>query len=182
MRKLFLLLSLGITVLASTLFAEIQAFSLIDHTGHTFTQENLYGKVSVMNFIFTRCRNKKMCPASTQRMLALQQLVNKKGLSDKVQCISISFDPEYDTPERLFHYGKAHGLDFSNYKLLTGDLSTIQKLKRKFRIFTVGNNDKIEHTMNTILFDQNGNIVFEKAGHLWNEEDFFKEIKKILKI
>lgn len=182
MRKLFLFLSLGISLLASTLLAETQSFSLIDHTGHAFTQDNLQGKVSIMNFIFTRCRNKKMCPAATQRMHSLQQLVNQKGLSDKVQFISISFDPDYDTPEKLIHYGKAHGLDFANYKLLTGDLPTIQQLKRNFRIFTVGNNENIEHTMNTVIFNQNGNIVFGKAGHLWNEEDFFKEIKKILKI
>lgn len=61
-------------------------------------------------FVFTRCPG--VCPALTSTLRHVQADASDEGYADEVALLTYTFDPEYDTPERLQEYGEAYGVDF----------------------------------------------------------------------
>ena len=104
---------------------EVPPFQLVDDRGEPFTEEALRGHPTIVSFIFTRCDN--ICPDITMKM---RKLVEK--LSDKkaapIKFLSISVDPEYDTPERLTTYGARFQADPARWRFLTGPLDKVHSL------------------------------------------------------
>jgi len=152
-------------------------FALYDQEGNLVRKNSFRGKLVVYNFIFTRCQVPKMCPASTARMLQLQRQLDEAGLSG-AHLVSITFDPEYDTPGILNEYAKQRGAHFKNWSLLTGDPQAVENLMKQFGILTVDEDDTINHTMSTILTDGNGMVLYRKEGSQWSPEEFFDRMQK----
>lgn len=155
-------------------------FALFNQFGELVTPEKLRGKTIVLNFIFTRCAVPRMCPAATQRMVALQKFAREKAF-DNLQLITISFDPKFDTPGILHTYGKGHGADFNNYWFLTGNDLMIKDLQKQFAIQTKKEDGRINHTMATVLIDKVGKIQYYRPGSLWRVGDFMDRILKLNK-
>lgn len=156
----------------------IPPFALYDQNGNTITNKNLEGKIVVMNFIFTRCAVPTLCPAATKKMADLQKLVKKQGLHNDVKFITISFDPENDTPEVLKQYAKGFDIDLSSYSFLTGDCEMIKRLTKLYGILMLSRKGTINHTMKTVIIDKTGrlNYITSKA---WEPEKLLSIIKKI---
>jgi protein SCO1 len=69
--------------------------------------EQTRGKITVLSFIYTRCASAKACPYATGVLNQIHLASSKDAeLRDGVRLISMSFDPEADTPERMAAYGK----------------------------------------------------------------------------
>ncbi|MBL8685520.1 MAG: SCO family protein [Myxococcales bacterium] len=94
----------------------IPSWSLTDHTGAPYGSAQLAGRVYVANFIFTRCPTS--CPKLTRRMHALTERLRSSG--DRVRFVSISVDPEWDTPPRLEAYMRRYGADAARWRFVTG--------------------------------------------------------------
>lgn len=102
------------------------AFALTDQTGRPFSSEQLNGKVAVVGFIYTHCPD--ICPMLTAQMRQLQNLLAHAGLlGDKAVLVSITVDPERDTPEVLARYAEQFGADPAAWHFLTGDLTTVRQ-------------------------------------------------------
>lgn len=156
----------------------IPEFSLINQFNKEITQDALKGKIVVMNFIFTRCQAPHMCPASTKRMVELQTMVKEQRVKN-VQFVTLTFDPEYDTPEVLKMYAQAYQINNSNFYLLTGSSTTIKKLLKHFAIYTAPQKGSISHNIKTLLFDPNGKLYYYQAGHEWSAPHFLKKIQTL---
>lgn len=100
----------------------VPAFELIDHRGGRFTRESLPGKVWVFDFIFTRCPS--VCPRMTEQMAKLARTF---AAEPRVGFVSVSVDPENDTPEALTAFARKHGAEQERWFFLTGDLATVEK-------------------------------------------------------
>ncbi|MFN3929778.1 MAG: SCO family protein, partial [Thermoflexus sp.] len=107
---------------------------LIDQEGNSFRLSQTRGKVVVLGMIYTHCPD--ICPMITARMKEIQQQVAAEGLSDEVFFVTITFDPERDTPEVLRRYAQVRKVDFRNWVFLTGDPSTIRHLTDVLGIYT----------------------------------------------
>ena len=92
-------------------------FELKDADGRTVRLSDLRGQVIVLNFIYTTCPD--VCPLHAERIAEVQAMVNQTPMKDLVRFISITTDPETDTPQALRDYGPAHGLDHANWVFLT---------------------------------------------------------------
>lgn len=103
-------------------------FELIDQTGEAFGSRQLRGKVWIANFIFTRCT--ATCPAQTAKLYELQKQLQSDPLWDEIRFISISVDPENDTPEVLQAYATEAGAEQNHWKFLTGDRASIWQLSK----------------------------------------------------
>lgn len=101
----------------------VPEFSLTDQNGQTVTNADLRGKIWIADFIFTRCAGP--CPLMTARMLEMQKALVK---TPEVKLVSVTVDPEYDTPEVLKAYAEANFADPERWKFLTGDKAVIEKL------------------------------------------------------
>jgi protein SCO1/2 len=101
----------------------VPEFSLTDQNGQPVTRADLRGKIWIADFIFTRCKGP--CPLMTARMLEMQKALVK---TPEVKLVSVTVDPEYDTPEVLKAYAEANFADPDRWKFLTGDKAVIEKL------------------------------------------------------
>ncbi|CAK0758479.1 protein SCO1 [Gammaproteobacteria bacterium] len=151
-----------VQVAASDVLAQI---TLMDQHGSPYTLANLKGKPHVINFIFTRCHSN--CTLQEMKILTSQT----KEFGDRVAFLSISVDPEYDTPEVLLNYTKKTEATDSRWSFVTGKFENIKSLViQGFKSEFIHPLDKesthspdlavieIRHSENFVLLDRNARI------------------------
>ncbi len=104
---------------------EVPAFKLTDERGYEFTEEALRGHPTIVDFVFTRCDS--ICPVVSGRMQRLQEKTGDRKAS-AIKLLSISIDPEYDTPPRLAEYAKRYDADVTRWRFVTGPKAKIEDL------------------------------------------------------
>jgi len=151
-------------------------FALYDQDGEVLTTDYFDGSVTVLNFIFTRCSIAEMCPASTMRMKKLQTLA-KQTKVPHVKFLSITLDPEFDTPGVLKSYARAYDLNEQNFRLGTATKAAIDDLNRQFGIFRKNIEDlPLDHTMRTMIINSKRQIIYQFPGSHWSAEDFLARL------
>lgn len=131
---------------------QVGDFELTAATGKPFRADSMAGKVWVADFIFTSCAG--ICPIMTGEMAKLHRAFDGE---DRVEFVSISVDPETDTPEVLAEYGERYGADLERWHFLTGAVEDIHAVSTQ--IFKVGAlEDPINHSSRFILVDGTGAI------------------------
>ena len=140
---------------------DLPAFSLIERNGEKVTNAQFSGKVWVANFIFTRCAG--FCPVLSHHMRHLYESLSDNPHADRIRFVSISVDPEFDTPLRLQQYAAKYNADPERWVFLTGQRSAVWLLCRdgfKQTVEEDPGNDKmpIFHTSNFVLVDADGKI------------------------
>ncbi len=101
---------------------KILPFRLIDQDGKPVDETIFHGKISIIDFFFTRCPGP--CPTMTTEIRRIQQDLAGTG----VQFISFSVDAEHDDPGVLRAYADSYDADLSNWTFVTGDSSQIQAM------------------------------------------------------
>lgn len=152
-------------------------FTLLDQEGRTVTANRFRGKKVMMNFIFTRCPIATMCPAATQKMLELQDAAKKAGVQD-VEFVSITLDPEFDTPGVLKDYAEARGLDTSNWSFLTGPDAAVRHLLAQMGIIREFEGATIKHNLATLLIGPDGRILHRVDGSRWDTQEFLPRMQR----
>lgn len=155
----------------------LPSFTLLDQEGRTVSASRFRGKRVVLNFIFTRCPIATMCPAATLRMAQLQKAAREAGAAE-FELVSISLDPEFDTPGVLRDYAEARGLDTSNWSFLTGPDAAVRHLLAQLGVIREFEGATIKHTLATVLIDEQGRIIYRADGSVWQIDDFVKRLKK----
>ncbi|MBI4011744.1 MAG: SCO family protein [Candidatus Rokubacteria bacterium] len=106
-------------------YGELPDFRLTERSGRAVTRADLAGKVWVANFIYTRCTDS--CPLQTAELARLQGELLSDG---RVRLVSITVDPEHDTPAVLRRYAERYRADPGGWLFLTGDRAAIYRLAR----------------------------------------------------
>lgn len=106
-----------------TLFT-VPVFELIDQNGEPFGTAQLRDRVWIASFLFTSCG--ASCPTLAAQLGNLQGRLAVHG--DRVRIVSLTVDPETDTPERLRAFGERFDADFSRWVFLTGDPGTVREV------------------------------------------------------
>ncbi|MGQ7280595.1 SCO family protein [Brevibacillus thermoruber] len=137
---------------------QMNDFTLDNIDGSTFTLSETNGKVRLVEFIFTHCPD--ICPATTFNMAKMQEQLKAKGLfGDKVAFVTITFDPERDTPEVLKAYADKFGADQRGWYFLRGDQAAVEKVTKDFGIAVLKQPDgSFAHTARMFLVDKDGNM------------------------
>lgn len=132
----------------------VPGFSLTDQNGNTVTDADLRGKIWIADFIFTRCKGP--CPLMTARMLEMQKALTK---TPEVKLVSVTVDPDYDTPEVLRKYAETNFADPDRWKFLTGDKAVIEKLVTEgfMQELSEENGEPVHGTM-FLIVDGNGMV------------------------
>ena len=99
--------------------------SLIDQHGSAVSLASLKGKPVLIDFIYTSCAS--TCPMLTSKMAAIAQKLGP-ALGADVTIVSISLDPEHDTPAELAKYAKSHGASENGWLFLTGPPAKIDQV------------------------------------------------------
>ena len=129
-------------------------FTLTDQNGNPVSKDDLRGKIWIADFIFTRCQGP--CPLMTARMLEMQRALIK---APEIKLVSVTVDPEHDTPEVLKAYAAANQADPERWKFLTGDKAVIEKLVTEgFMQHLAEENGEPVHGTMFLVVDGNGMV------------------------
>lgn len=134
-------------------------FALQDADGNPVRLADIRGKIVVLHFIYATCPD--FCPLHADKIAEVQGMVADAGMTESVQFLSVTTDPETDTPEMLREYGPRHGLDPTNWVFLTipADAAedTTRRLAESFgHKFTLAENDYQVHGVVTHVIDRDG--------------------------
>jgi len=134
-------------------------FTLEDAEGRAVALRDLSGKVVVLHFVYTSCPD--VCPLHAERVAEIQEMVNRTPMRELVQFVTITTDPEHDTPEVMRDYGPAHGLDPANWMFLTSGPDrpedTTRKLAERFgHTFSKTEDGYQIHGVVTHILDRDG--------------------------
>ena len=152
-------------------------FALYDQDGRVVEARRFRGHDVMLNFIYTRCPIATMCPAATLRMTEVQRQARAAGIAD-LQLVSITLDPEHDTPGVLQAYARARGIDTGNFSFLTGPESAIRDLLTQFGVIAEFQDGLIKHTLATLLIDGQGRIIHRADGSEWTADEFVERMRK----
>ena len=132
-------------LILSTVNYEVPAISLVRSTGKSvvLTDELNDGRAVVVNFIYTTCPG--VCPLSSQVFSMLQKKLGKDQA--KVHLVSISIDPEADTPAALTEYAKKFSAQ-DGWDYYTGSMAASLAAQRAFDVY---HGDKMSHTAVTLI-------------------------------
>ena len=152
-----------------------QDFELTNQNSETIRFGSFSDKVKVMTFLYVKCPMPNMCPLTIKNFRRLQESLEEYN-KDTV-LLSITFDPEVDTPGMLKKYGQMYWADFDNWHFLTGSKQTIDKVCEDYGIIHERQEDgTIRHSVITYLVDQRNNIRKIYIANEWKPEDIREDV------
>ncbi len=145
--------------------------ALWDQDGQFRLKKDFLGAPLAINFVFTSCQNARMCPASTSAMRKLADELTKRPALANVRLLTITFDPEVDTPGMLRTYAQGYGIDFKRHSFLTGREAHIKDLMRHYGILTTRSDGTILHNAALVLVSPEGRIVQRREGAVFDSAE-----------
>lgn len=131
---------------------EIADFTLTDQNGQEFGMKDLRGRVWIADFFFSNC------PGPCPRMSTLMSDIQRETKDiDELRIVSITVDPERDSPEVMKAYGERYGAIDGRWYFLTGPMDVLNRLASKdFRLFDV--DGSLQHSTRFALIDREARI------------------------
>ena len=153
-------------------------FALISQDGAPVRLADYRGKVVAVTFIFTLCAD--TCPVLTPMMSFVQDQLGE-DFGEKIAFVSITVDPERDTPEVLKEYAQAFGANLAGWSFLTGAPDAIREVTRRYGVFAAKNaNGGVDHTFLTSIIDQRGILRVKYLGVRFDQEEFRRDLISLL--
>ncbi|PYT01430.1 MAG: hypothetical protein DMF63_00850 [Acidobacteria bacterium] len=165
---------------------EIPDFQLTNQDGKRISTKDFRGKVLAITFIYAQCPLPDYCiKMSTSFSDAANRIMAEPDVKDKFRLLSISFDPERDTPEKLKSYGlgylgKDAKPDFSVWQLAVGSDKEVRAVADFFGLrYEVNENDKtqLNHSLRTAVIAPDGKVTKIFPGNEWTPNDLLREMK-----
>ena len=153
-------------------------FALTSQDGASVALSDFRGKVVAVTFIFTRCTD--TCPVLTPMMSFVQDRLGR-DFGQKIVFISVTVDPEHDTPEVLKEYAGAFGADPAGWFFLTGAPDRIRDLTRRYGVFASKAADGgVEHSFLTSIIDPQGTLRVQYLGVRFDPEEFRRDLLSLV--
>jgi len=154
------------------------AFTLTAQDERRLSLADLRGKVVVLTFIYTACAD--TCPLLTAKMAALQGRLGA-DFGARVFFVSVTVDPERDTPAVLKGYGVAHGARFDGWAFLTGTPAEIREVGKRYGIFAKKTaRGDVDHTFLTSVIDPRGVLRVQYMGVRFEPAELLTDVRSVL--
>lgn len=154
-------------------------FSLTAQDGRRVSLVGLRGKVVAVTFIYASCAD--TCPLLTGKMAAIQRMLGEDFGRD-VAFVSITVDPERDTPEVLARYARAHRANPAGWAFLTGPADEIAGVELRYGVFARKAGDgSVDHTFLTSLVDRRGILRVQYLGFRFDREEFLGDVRTLMR-
>ncbi len=145
----------------------------VDQRGRPFRFSQLRGQDVVLAFVYTRCRDARMCPLISSKFATLQRRIGSRS----IHLVEVSLDPAYDRPPVLARYGTEFGADPRVWTLAVGEPQATLAFAARFGI-TAFPDPKIGiiHDENTVVIGPGGAIRTMIAETAWQPDEILADI------
>jgi protein SCO1/2 len=153
-------------------------FTLTSQDGKPVALADLRGKVLAVTFIYTGCPD--ICPLVTQKMVDVQNALGAE-FGTKIAFVSITLDPEHDTPTVLKDYAQSWGAKPNGWMFLTGSPAAIRDATRRYGVYFAKKKDgSVDHTQLTTLVDADGQMRVQYIGWRFNPDEFRHDLLSLV--
>jgi protein SCO1/2 len=154
-------------------------FTLTKQDGKRLALKELRGKVLAITFIFASCTD--TCPLLTAKMVGIQNQLGS-NFGPTVYFVSITVDPERDTPNILKRYAEAHKANPAGWAFLTGTPAEIREVAKRYGIYYKKTpHGDVDHTFLTSLVDQNGTLRVQYMGVKFDPDEMLHDLQSLLR-
>lgn len=170
---------------------EVPNYRLVNQDGKTIKIHDYKGKTLLLTFIFTRCQDPEQCTLMSTNFAALNQELQKQPLLyDQTHLLSVSFDPDYDTPKVLRSYGASYtgkysDEKFDHWEFASGSEDEVKGIAQYFglRYFkdAQSEKDQIIHSLRTAVIGPDSKIIKIYRGNEWKPDELLKDIQPTAK-
>lgn len=155
--------------------------TLTNQNGKTIRFQQLRGKPLLLTFIYTRCPFPDFCPRlSSNFQQVLEQLQKNPKALERAQLLSISIDPEHDTPAILRSYGERYvgRLDpkFQHWQFASGSPQQVRQAADFFGLAYNQKDGQLVHGLTTVLIGRDGKVLKVYSGNAWRPEEVASDV------
>ncbi|HEV2330904.1 MAG TPA: SCO family protein [Verrucomicrobiae bacterium] len=158
-------------------------YKFTNELGQAMSFNDFHGQALAVTFFYTRCPLPDFCPRLSRNFQeASEKLEAMKNAPTNWHFISVSFDPEFDTPETLLNYGKSYHYDPAHWSFFTGPKDKIAELARGAGVEYDASGGTINHNFRTMIVNAQGHLqmIFPTSGDL--SDQIVSEILKAARV
>lgn len=162
---------------------EVPRFSFTNQSGKKGTLDAFRGRPVLLTFIYTRCPLPDYCIRMSSNFAQIEKQLKESDtkLYERLQVVSVSIDPEFDTPKVLKEYGKNYAAqvdpNFTHWWFVSASPEETRKFADFFGLTYVRESNQITHSLRTVLIGPEGKIVALYNGNDWKPEDAIRDLK-----
>ena len=167
---------------------EVPDFRFLNQSGKRISIGEFKGKVLLVTFVYTRCPLPDYCPRMSRNFATIDKsLAADPALYAKTHLLTISFDPDYDTPAVLRSYGGAYTGKYTQEKFNHWDFAAPGKSEQDsvYKFFDVGvtpeKDHSITHSLSTVLIGPDGKVFKWYPTNDWTPEQVLADVKQLVK-
>lgn len=157
---------------------------LVDQDGHQRAFAEWRGTPVVVTFIYTRCPLPNFCPLMDRNFATLQRmLAGDAALAGRAKLVSVTFDPDHDTPAVLKAHAAHLAADPAVWTFLTGERAVVDAFAAKFSVSVIRdptNAGQITHSLSTAIIDATGRVRTIYPGSDWTPGQVLTELRATL--
>ena len=159
---------------------EVPSFAFTNQDGKHISLHQFRGKTVMVTFVYTRCPFPDFCPRVSSNFAEVYKQLGSNPSLAEAQLLSISFDPEHDTPKVLRNYGfsVAHTHDavlFRRWEFAAPKAADLPKIADFFALTVKPEGGMITHSLSTAVIGPDGKIVKWYHGGDWQVSDLIKD-------
>jgi protein SCO1/2 len=155
------------------------AFTLTAASGERLALADLRGKVLALTFMFTTCTDS--CPLLTAKMAEIRRRLGA-DFGARIHFVSITVDPQNDTPERLRRYAEQFGANVAGWSFLTGTKAQIDDVVRRYGAYAKKTErGGVEHLFLTSLIDAKGLLRVQYLGWRFDAGEMLADPQSLLR-
>ncbi len=166
---------------------EVPNYRLINQDGKAIHIHDYKGKVLLLTFIYTRCQDPGQCTLMSTNFATIDQELQKQpDVYQKTHLLSISFDPEYDTPKVLRSYGAAYtgkysDENFAHWEFASGSADEVKGIAQffglRYYLDSSSGKEQVIHSLRTAVIAPDGKVVKVYRENEWKPEDVLKQMQ-----
>lgn len=169
---------------------EVPNFTFTNQDGKRVSMSDFRGKATAVTFIYAQCPLPEYCILMSKNFSDLANQLQDSELKDQIRLLSISFDPQRDTPEKLKQYGLGYlgknskATDFEVWQLATGKDNEVREIADFFGLrYEVDEQDKTQfnHSLRTAVIAPDGKVTKVFSGNDWTNGELLRELQATLK-
>jgi protein SCO1/2 len=155
----------------------LRDLALLDQDGHALSSEPLRGKTTLVNFMFASCGS--ICPAQTRALVKVLQPL-PPSVRSEVRVLSVTVDPENDTPANLKRFASLHGAALDGWWFAAASPDDTTALLTRFSGSDPRAKDRGAHPTGVYLFDRSGRLMQRYDGSPIDHERLTREIQQLV--